>query len=62
MLGLFLTFLPISQRKMTRFSFRKKLLEGKHVLFKAIKLANLLGVFTVFASYQSEAGVPVILW
>ncbi len=44
----FLTFLAISQPKMARFSFRKKLLEGKHVLFKAIKLANahgrLLGV------------------
>ncbi len=44
----FLTFLAISQPKMVRFLFCKKLLEGKNVLFKVIKLANthgcLLGV------------------
>ncbi len=43
-----LTFLAVSQAKMVRFSFRKKLLKGKNALFEAIKLANahgrLLGV------------------
>ena len=40
--------LAISQPKIVRFSFRKKLLEGENVLFMGIKLANahgrLLGV------------------
>ena len=41
-------FLAISQPKMVRFSFCKKLLKGENALFKAIKFANahgrLLGV------------------
>ena len=41
--GSFLTFLALSQAKMVRFSFRKKLLKGKNVLFEAIKLANAHG-------------------
>ncbi len=53
----FFTFLAISQPKMVRFSFRKKLLRGGNVPFKAVKLANahgrLLGVLRyLFLSLQ----------
>ncbi len=47
-LDIFNGFYALSQPKMVRFSSRKKLVEGKNVLFEATKLANghgrLLGV------------------